>query len=312
MAINALLVTRIKGLAEALVGAALDGIEIQRAEDPRATEAAIGSAEIILADPELVAPHLEGAAALVWLQSTYAGVEVLFRDSSRRDYRLTRIKGLFGPQMAEYVLGQILARERHMTAFYALQQEKKWQPEPHRQLIDLTMGILGAGDIGGSVAQAARLFGMTVWGLRTRPGPVAGIDRVMTPDQLDEFLAGADYLVNILPSTPATAGLLAGDRLKACKPGTVLINIGRGDIIDEAALIRAIGQGWLGGAVLDVFGQEPLPAQSPLWSLPGVTITPHVAAISFAADVAAIFAGNLSRYLGGEPLLHQVDWDRGY
>lgn len=310
--LRVLLVTRISGLEQELRGRQLPGAELVRAKTDEDTSKAITQAEVVVADPALVAPHLDRAAKLKWLQSTYAGVDSLFQDSLRRDYQLTRIKGVFGPLMAEYVLAHILARERHLLELAHQQQARQWQRAVYRQLSDLTLGILGVGDIGSAVARAAGAFGMTVWGLRTRSEPVPGVERVFTPARLDEFLAGPDYLVNILPSTPDTRGLLSGATLGKCRSSAVLINIGRGDIIDEASLVRAVEEGWIAGAVLDVFPEEPLPAESPLWSLPGVTITPHVAALSLPGPIADVFEANLIRYRAGKPMLHLVDWWREY
>ena len=312
MAVSTLLVTKIKGLEQALESLAPRGIEWVRTKDDVATREAIGAAEIILADPNLIAPHLAGAPSLKWLQATFAGIEPLMRDGHRSDYQLTRIKGIFGSQMAEYVLGHILARERNIVGLRKDQERHQWHPRVPRKLSSLTLGILGAGDIGGAVAKAAGQFGMAAWGLRSGEGAVDGVDRIFTREQMAPFLAGSDYLVNILPSTPDTVRLLSGDRLKACKPGAVLINIGRGDVIDEESLVRAIESGWISGAILDVFATEPLPPESPLWELPEVTVTPHVAASSFPADVVKIFGENLARYLSQRPLEHLVDWSKGY
>ena len=338
--LRTLLVTRISGLEEELRGrslsaahfrederqAGLPGIDLVRTKTDEDTAQAITRAEVVVADPDLVASHVDRAAGLKWLQSTFGGVDVLFRYSSRRDYQLTRIKGVFGPLMAEYVLAHILARERHLLELARQQQAHQWKRASYRTLTELTLGILGVGDIGSAVARAAGAFGMTIWGLRTSPDPVPGVDRVFTPERLDKFLAGPDYLVNVLPSTPATRGLLSGETLSKCRPSAVLINIGRGDVVDEASLMRAVEKGWIGGAVLDTFQQEPLPEDSPLWSLsaahfrederqaglPGVTITPHVAALSLPGPVADVFEANLARYRAGEPLLHLVDWGCEY
>jgi phosphoglycerate dehydrogenase-like enzyme len=214
--------------------------------------------------------------------------------------------------MAEYVLLHILSRERYLLNLAAQQQRREWRAERYRGLGDLTLGIMGLGSIGGHIAQIARRLGLQVWGLRRGGEPVAGIDKTFTADRLDEFLAGPDYIVNVLPSTPATVGLLSGGRLRVCRPGAVLINIGRGDIIGEADLIAALNEGWIAGAVLDVFEQEPLPEKSPLWDRPGVTITPHVAALGMATGIVDLFAANLERYRAGQQLEHLVDWEQGY
>jgi phosphoglycerate dehydrogenase-like enzyme len=311
--LSVLLVTRFSELLPELEKHTLPGIHLNRTRDDETTLSAIGRAEIILADPPLIAHFLDQAANLKWLQSTWAGVDAIFRKSSRRDYKLTRIRGLFGPLMAEYILGHILARERELVTLAERQRARNWQPKiNYRRLSTLTLGVLGLGDIGSAVARAAQAFGMTVRGLRARNEPATGVDSVFTPDRLAEFLSGADYLVNTLPSTPLTRGLLSGEILQNCMPTAVFMNVGRGDVVDETSLVTALREGWIAGAVLDVFQEEPLPHDSPLWNLPGVTITPHVAAYSFPDAVAEIFAGNLTRYQAGKSLQHQVDWERGY
>ena len=307
-----LLVTRVSGLEAELRGRALPGVAWVRARSESDTAGAVPKAEVIVADPPLVAGYLKRASALKWMQSTYAGVDELVTVGVHQDYVLTRLEGVFAPLMAEYVLAQLLARERHLTELERQQAARHWQPARYRRLAQLSMGILGAGNIGQAVAAAAKAFDMTVWGLRRRAGAVPNMDRVFTTPELAAFLHGPDYLVNILPSTPATRGLLSGDVLKACRPGTVLINIGRGDVIDEASLVRAVTEGWLAGAVLDVFEEEPLRSSSPLWDLPGVTLTPHVAALGGATEIADVVAANVERYLAGAPLAHVVDWERGY
>lgn len=310
--IRTLLVTRIRGLEEALTSRNLKELELFRTKNDDATAETIGQAEIIIADPPLVAPLVGQAENLKWIQATSAGVEALLRDSSRTDYHLSRLKGVFGPQMAEYVLGHIIARERLLVELHLHQQQRRWQSGEHRLLAELVLGILGLGDIGLELARIAKSFGMTVWGLRRSAVPAPGVDRVFVPEHLDELLAGSDYFVNILPSTPTTRDLLSGERLRAAKPGAVFINVGRGDIIDEPSIVRAVEQRWIAGAVLDVFREEPLPDSSPLWTLPGVTITPHVAARSMVNDIVHAFEANLARYVAGEPPQHLVEWDRGY
>ena len=311
-ALRVLLVTSMSGLEAQLRKRSPPGVAWLRTKTDPDTAQALAQAEVVVADPPLVAYHLEGAPHLKWLQATYAGVDSLLRAGAPRDFVLTRVEGAFGPMMAEYTLGHILARERHLLGLSRWQESHQWQPSGYRVLSDLTLGLLGVGSIGQAVAAVARGFGMTVWGFRRGSGTVPNVDRVFTPDQLAEFLAGADYLVNILPSTPATRGLLSGQVLKACLPGTVFINMGRGDVVDEHSLVQALEAGWLAGAVLDVFDAEPLPKDSPLWDLPGVTITPHVAALGAAGAIAEIVAANLARYLAGEPLRQVVDWERGY
>ncbi len=310
--ISLLLVTRVPGVDEELRSRALPGVDITRSKSDQLTAELIPGAAIILADPTLVAPHLDRAENLHWYQSTAAGVEPVFRLSRNRDYVFTRITGLFGASMAEYVLLHILSRERYLLNLAAQQQRREWRGERYRGLGDLTLGVMGLGSIGGHITQVAKSLGMQVWGLCRSGEPVAGIDKTFATDKLEEFLAGPDYIVNVLPSTPATVGLLSGGWLRACRPGAVLINIGRGDIIGEADLITALNEGWIAGAVLDVFEHEPLSKDSPLWEQPGVTITPHVAALGMATGIVDLFVANLERYRAGRQLEHLVDWERGY
>eukprot|EP01124_Arcella_intermedia_P005382 TRINITY_DN13180_c0_g1_i2.p1 TRINITY_DN13180_c0_g1~~TRINITY_DN13180_c0_g1_i2.p1 ORF type:complete len:352 (+),score=54.84 TRINITY_DN13180_c0_g1_i2:152-1057(+) len=273
---------------------------------------------ILLADPPKLVPHLHHAKHLKWFQSTYAGVDPIFKmGDARRDWALTRIAGVFGPKMAEYVVGQIISNERHFKTFDRFQREALWPPDKnriasYRELCTLTVGVLGLGDIGAEVARYARFLGMKVHGVRRTKQPTPNVDVLFDESELGAFLGSVDYIVNTLPSTPHTRGLLGGDVLRECKKGCVLINVGRGDVISEGCLVRAIEEGWLGGAVLDVFPVEPLPSTSPLWHLPGVTITPHISALSLSHQVVSIFKANLQRYLQNETLLYLVNWDQGY
>lgn len=161
----------------------------------------------------------------------------------------------------------------------------------YRSLSNLTLGILGLGDIGKEVAKYCKALGMTIWAMgrteRTELPP--DVDHFRTQSGLKEVLESSDYICNILPSTPTTQNLLAGDVLEVCKSRqSVFINVGRGDVISEESLLKALKNGWIAGAVLDVFEKEPLPKDSELWDMPGVTITPHCAAVSFAEDVSTL------------------------
>ncbi|MCK4577138.1 MAG: D-2-hydroxyacid dehydrogenase [Candidatus Marinimicrobia bacterium] len=307
-----LLVTRTPGLEDAVRDKLTDGAELTRVHSDEQTAEPIKDTEVIVGDPDLVAPHLHLAQRLKWFQSTFAGVDAVFRRSSRRDYTLTRAAGLFGPSMAEYALAHILSRERQLPTLAASQIERRWNVVRYRRLADITIGLLGVGNIGLEVARVFKALGVTVWGLRNKRQPVENVDRIYTSGQLAELLAGSDYVINLLPGTPQTRDLLSGDTLRTCKKGSVFINLGRGDVIDEESLVRAVEKKWLAGAILDVFREEPLPSESPLWQIPGVIITPHVAALGFATEIADIFIANHERYRAGKPLLHQVDWKRGY
>lgn len=220
------------------------------------------------------------------------------------------------------MLAGILTRERHLAHYAEQQQAKHWctgedEAPPYRLLSALSVGVLGMGDIGAHVAKVCSLMGMDVAGLvRTVPEPERQVPSVSyyRTEQLPELLQRSDYVVNILPSTPGTRGLLDGGVLAHCKPkSSCLINVGRGDVVAEDELVRALEAGELGGAVLDVYQQEPVPETSKLWRMPGVVMTPHVAATSFADQVATAFAQNMERYTADPgSMKHVVDFEHGY
>lgn len=274
---------------------------------------ASGDAEVIFGDPSVVVPMLDaGLPKLRWWQSTWAGVNAIMNGTERRDYKLTRVGGVFGQLMADYVLGNVLAHERSVVEISAEQREKRWNPAPYtrpRKSTDLRMALLGTGDIGLVVAQRAKALGMHTVALRRDGVCQPGIDEAYA--RLEDVVRGAHYVVNILPSTPDTRGMLCGGVLQCCKDA-VFINVGRGDIIDEETIINALEQGWLAKAVLDVFPVEPLPTSSPLWEHPRVVITPHVSAPSLSEDVTELFVMNLEKYVTGQDLDYLVDWDKGY
>jgi len=267
---------------------------------------------MILGEPTRIVPVLECAKRLQWIQSTFAGVEALLGPGKRTDYVLTGVKGVFGPLMSEYVFTYILAIERHLLEIYENQQRKVWKNIEYKSLRDRLIGICGLGSVGLSIAQTARHFGMEVWGYKRSYEKVPGIDRVFTGSDFKKFLSHPDYIVITLPSTPDTLHLIDYDTLRAMKKSAVLINIGRGNVVSENALVRALEEGLVRGAVLDVFEQEPLPVESRLWSLPNVMITPHNSGISFPEDIVKIFAENYRRFVNKKPLKYRVDFNRGY
>jgi len=209
------------------------------------------------------------------------------------------------------VMGAIFAED--WSSFQKAQDARQWDNEnlgKRPRLSSLTLGFLGIGDIASVIAARGQAFGMKTIGMGTRVREAEGFDEVIT--DLPEVLGRSDVIVNVLPSTAQTRGLLDDGGLKACGEGKVFINVGRGDVVSEASLLEALQQGWLRRAVLDVFAQEPLPSTSALWAHPAVRITPHIAAVTYPEDTAELFVKNLGLYLGGEPLLYKVDLDKGY
>lgn len=248
------------------------------------------------------------AERLRWVQAMGAGVEDLINAPLPAGCLLTRVEGLFGAYMSEYAFAHMLAHAQQLPRIYRNQTEQKWEPFRIGKLAGKRLGVAGVGSIGQDVVRRGKAFGMEVWALSRSGRPVEGADRVMTMDQAEEFTAGADYLVSSLPHTPETVGLIDPRQMKQ---GALLINMGRGATIDDAALLESVRQGRI-QAVLDVFVTEPLPAEHPFWSTPGITVTPHLSGPSVPDEVAAYFAANVRRFLAGEPLVGLVDRQRGY
>jgi phosphoglycerate dehydrogenase-like enzyme len=246
-----------------------------------------------------------------WVQSTWAGVKPLL-ELPRRDYLLTGVKDVFGPQMAEYVFGHLLAREIRLAERRERQRRREWWQAESGTLEGKRMGIMGTGSIGRHIARAAAAFDLRVCGYSRSGRPAPGFAQVYPAGQLTDFLAQLDYLVCVLPDTPDTQDLLDDAAFRTIGPGCVLINIGRGSLIDERALLAALDRGDLAAAVLDVFEEEPLPAASPLWNAPRVTVTAHVSGISRPVQIARLFEANYTRWAAGETPHFVVDFEQGY
>ena len=266
---------------------------------------------VVLGDPDLVAAALPDMPEVDWVQSTWAGVRPLLR-LPRRDYTLTGIKDVFGPQMSEYVFGYLLAHTLKTQRRRRAQRDKRWDATPSARLEGMCLGIMGIGSIGQYVAGVAKTFGMRVIGLNRNGSPTANFKDVYALDRLIEFLSQCDYLVSILPDTEMTTRLLDRHSLSRLPPHALFVNIGRGNVVDESALVEALQGGTLAGAVLDVFNEEPLPQDSPLWEAPNLVLTAHIAAASDPELIVPIFVDNLRRYINGERLKYIVDFNAGY
>lgn len=272
-------------------------------------------ATIVLGEPGLVVAAQDRLPKLTWVQSTWAGITPLL-PLARRGVTVTGVKAVFGPQMAEYVLGGLLRHVLRLPEREAAQRQRRWWPEPTGTLEGLTLGVMGTGSIGSVIAERAVALGMRAVGF-SRSGALAAdaanpFERLYPGEELHAFLSACDHVAAVLPDTPETRGLLDEAAFASFRPGAVLINVGRGTLIREAALLAALAAGHLGGAVLDVFETEPLPEDHPFWDAQGVSLTAHVAARSWPQDIAAIFRDNLQRHLAGTPLRYRVDPERGY
>ncbi|RXJ72366.1 D-2-hydroxyacid dehydrogenase [Veronia nyctiphanis] len=270
----------------------------------------IRDANIVLADPPKVASLLHSASSLEWLQSTFAGCDAVLAHT-KRDYTLTNVRGIFGPLIAEYVLGHLLNHTRHLAIYRKQQQQAEWQPHAYSSLAGKHMLILGTGSIGSHLAETAKLFGMTVSGLSRSGNPTAPFDTVYATSALDSALAQADVVVSTLPYTPETHHLLNEESLGQCQQA-LLFNVGRGGVLSEQGLIKALDDGAVEHAFLDVFATEPLSEAHPFWDHPKVSVTPHIAAVSFPDDVFACFRQNYLNWYHDKPLDSIVDFERGY
>ncbi|MDP9363550.1 MAG: D-2-hydroxyacid dehydrogenase [Chloroflexota bacterium] len=250
---------------------------------------------------------LKLSPGLRWVQTTSAGVGQLVKrlGLQESDVIVTTASGIHAGLLAEFVFAALLFHAKRIAHLQAEQCAHRWQRFATRELAGQTMAIVGPGRIGRRVAQVARSFGMTVWAMARAndPGRAAalGVDRLFGREELPAMLGGADCLVLCAPHTPETEGLLGRAELAALKPGAVFVNIGRGALVDEEALIDALRVGQVGFAALDVVRTEPLPADSPLWDLPNVLINPHSAstADSENAKLTDVFLRNLGFYLDG-------------
>lgn len=268
--------------------------------------------DIAFGEPHLLREVLPRLPALKWAQSTWAGVEPLLDPSLPRNYVLTNARGVFGGLMSEFVLAYLLLHERRILQRLEAQKEQRWDASLTGMLRGKVIGLLGVGSIGAELARTAKFFGMTVRGYTRESETCGQVDRYYHGEGILEFACGVDYLVCVLPNTPATRQIVSAELLAQLPPHALFINVGRGSAVDESALIQALETGAISGAVLDVFEQEPLPKRHPFWRTKNLFITFHTAAPSFPAEIARVFIENYRRYIAGAPLEHVVDFERGY
>lgn len=268
--------------------------------------------DIVLGEPKLIKDALPLLSKLKWVQSVYAGVEPLVDPAQRRDYILTNARGVFGASMSEYIFGYILFHEKKMLERIRDQQTKQWKRSESGILPGKTIGLLGVGSIGAHLASTAKHFRMTVRGFTRESETSTQVDRYYHGKELLAFADGLDYLVSVLPRTKETNQIVDADVLRVLPPQAIFINVGRGNAVDESALVRALKEGKLAAAVLDVFEKEPLPEDHPFWTTPNLYMTFHTSAISYPEDITELFIENYQLYLEGKPLKYVVDFERGY
>jgi len=258
-------------------------------------------------------PVYEKAGRLTWLQAMGAGVDWALVPELPRHVIVTRAPGVFGPWMAEYVLGWCAFVTQRVDTYRTAQREHRWiDTVLPRRLQGTTLLVVGLGDIGRTIARHAAAIGMRVIGVSRTGRAVRGVARVYRSTELPRAVAVADWVVLTVPLTPATRGLLGAAELAAMKSSAWLLNIARGAVVDAPSLLDVLRRRAIGGAILDVFPTEPLPSTHPLWDLDNVVVTPHISGPSTPEEIAPIFAENLSRYLARRPLRYVVDRRRAY
>lgn len=261
---------------------------------------------------------LSGLPHVKWIQVLSAGLDQIpFGLLREKGILLTNARGIHGIQMAEYTLGVMLHHARALGSFYHNQLDKVWDRRVRvDELYEKQLGIIGTGAIGTEIAKRAAAFGMKVFGLSRSGREASPYIHVYKREDLPLLLRGSDYIVVITPLTPETEGMIGEAEFRMMKKGTVLINIARGEVVDEGALLMALREGILSAAYLDVFREEPLPPDHPLWHEPGCYITPHVSGLTprYLERALSVFTANLQAYLNGHPeaMGNRIDLTKGY
>ncbi|WP_285961190.1 D-2-hydroxyacid dehydrogenase [Pseudomonas tohonis] len=295
-----------------LLRALAPSLEAVGSDDADELHSLAGDCPVWLGSPDRVVPLLRAGLRPQWLQSSWAGITPLLAEDLAPGYRLTRAVGIFGQVMAEYVLTYVLAHERQLLSRLASQVERRWDARMPSSLAGRRVLIVGAGDIGQSVARFLAPFGVELRGIAREPRALAPFAEVLGMDALAEQAAWADYLINLLPDTPATRDVYDAALFARMRPDALFINTGRGVAVVDADLVASLQAGHLAGAVIDVCREEPLPPAHPFWTAPRLLLTGHSSAPTLPELLVQLFLDNLARFQGGQPLRGEVDFQRGY
>jgi len=287
--------------------------------DEDGLERALDGADVLFAwrpTGEALSNAWGSAGSLKWIQSASAGVDsLLFPELARSHVVVTNARGIYEEAMAEYVLGLMLVMAKGLRGVLERQRRAEWEHRQTERLERKRVLVAGTGPIGRAIARDCRALRMSVRGVarHAHPGD-ADLVEIFAVERLVDAVSTADYVVNALPATEETRHLFDEDVFEAMPPQARFVNVGRGSTVDERALIGALEAGSIAGAALDVFEDEPLPADSPLWAMPNVIVSPHMAGDAAGWKEAAVelFVRNLERYLTGRPLMNVVDKTHGY
>ena len=268
--------------------------------------------DIVLGEPRKVQEALPLLTHLKWVQSIYAGVERLVDPAYRRDYILTNARGVFGNSMSEFVFGYLLFFKKRIRPRVLAQRAKQWDDFDGGILRGKTIGLLGVGSIGAHLAGTAKHFSMNVRGFTNSSEDCKDVDEYFHGEDILKFVDGLDYLISILPRTENTNEIVNAELLNALPDHAIFINVGRGNAVDNSALIDALNTNKLATAVLDVTNPEPLPDDHPFWTTDNLYLTFHTSAMSYPEDIVRVFSENYRLYVEGKPLKYQVNFERGY
>lgn len=298
-----------------LISEKFPNVRIIKAPDESSLSASIGDADILVAF-RFPVEFFDRARKLRWFQATGAGVDSLTPIRDRiGNLVVTNARGIHGDVIADYVMAGLTMLHWNFRGLMSEQLAKQWAPRPVTPLADMTMGVVGLGSIGGTIARRGKSAGMKVLGTKANAStPVEGVDKVFVAKALKDMLPLCHFVVLAVPGTTETSGLIGSTELQMMREGGYLANIARGNVVIERDLIYALSTGKIAGALLDVFEKEPLPAESPLWGMKNVIITPHLAGYpsDYVKRVFGIFGENLKRFLAGKQLTNTVDLSRGY
>ena len=296
-----------------------NGVDLRFAGDEQSLRASIAETDVLFGwdfRANALREIWPRATRLKWVQWSGAGVDaVLFPDFANSKVILTNARGVFDVAMAEYTLGLILAMAKAFPETWRLQAQKTWKYRMTERVLAQQVLVIGVGSIGREIARMLSSVGMQVSGMgRTRRDHDPDFGIVYGSGELLAALPLADYVVVVVPSTEQSRGMLGAREFQAMKPTARLINVARGDILDETALCAALAEGAIAGAALDVFATEPLPDSSPLWSMPNVIVSPHISGdfIDHQREIVNLFIDNLDRYRSGQPLRNVVDKSLGF
>jgi phosphoglycerate dehydrogenase-like enzyme len=285
---------------------------LPRKEKPSADQLAETEAMMV---PNVPPGLLPAMPRLRWAQAMTAGVEAwMALPDLPEGLLLTCARGTHRESMPENIIAAMMYVTKPFAACVEAQAKSHWAHLVAQPVNGRTLGILGLGEIGQEVARIAGALNMRVIGTKRRPEPMPGVTEILPPERTNEVLAQSDYVLLLLPATPATNNFIDAERLGHMKPGAWLLNFGRGHLIRDDDLIAAVSKKTIAGAVLDVFRQEPLPPDHPFWTTPGILVLPHIGGPHPDRDsiVARLFIENLKRYLDGQPLKQLVDRAAGY